>query len=65
MMSFLKEERGGLLKKRGSLVLEKGTLETRLLMSRWVRALVDMSGISRLLNKNLAAVGQNFCCDIA
>jgi hypothetical protein len=60
MMSFLKEERGGSLKKRWSLVLEKGTPETCSLMSHWVRALVGVSGISRLLNKILAAVGQKF-----
>ena len=65
MMSFLKEERGGSLKKRWSLVLEKGVLETRLLVSRWVRALVGASEISRPLNKILAAVGPNFSSDVA
>jgi hypothetical protein len=63
MMSFLKEERGGLLKKRWSLVLEKGALESCLLVSRWVRALVGASGISRPLNKILAAIGRNFWHD--
>jgi hypothetical protein len=65
MMSFLKEEHGGLLKKRWSLVLEKGTPETCLLVSRWVCALVGASGISRLLNEILAAVGWNFWRDVA
>jgi hypothetical protein len=64
MMSFLKEEHGGLLKKHWSLVLEKGTPETCSLVSRWVRALVGASGISRLLNKILAAVGRNFWRDV-
>jgi hypothetical protein len=64
-MSFLKEEHGGSLKKCWSLVLEKGALETCLLMSRWVRALVGTSGISQPLNKILAAVGWNFWHDIA
>jgi hypothetical protein len=38
-MSFLKEERGGLLKKRWKLVLEKRFKETLLLVSCWARAL--------------------------
>jgi hypothetical protein len=64
MMSFLKEECGGLLKKRWSLVLEKGTPETLSLVSRWVRALVGASGISLPLDKILAAVGRNFWRDV-
>jgi hypothetical protein len=64
MMSFLKEELGGLLKKRWSLVPEKGALESCLLVSRWVRALVVASGISGPLNKILAAVGRNFWHDV-
>jgi hypothetical protein len=36
IMSFLKEERGGLLKKRWKLVLEKLFEETLLLVSRWM-----------------------------
>jgi hypothetical protein len=39
-MSFLKEERGGLLKKHWNLILEKWSKETLLLMSRWRCALV-------------------------
>jgi hypothetical protein len=65
MMSFLKEECGGLLKKCWSLVLEKGTQETCLLVSRWVRALVGALGISRPLNRILVAVGQKFWHDVA
>ncbi len=65
MMSFLKEEHGGLLKKHWSLVLEKGTPETCLLLSHWVRALVGALGISWSLKKILAAVGRNFWCDVA
>jgi hypothetical protein len=59
-MSFLKEERGESLKKHWSLVLEKGTPETLLLVSRWVRALVGALEISRPLDKILVAVGWNF-----
>jgi hypothetical protein len=57
MISFLKGEGGGSLKKHWSLVLEKGTPETCLLVSHWVRALEGASGISRPLKKKLAAVG--------
>jgi hypothetical protein len=57
MMSFLKEERGGSHEKCSSLVLEKGTPETCLLVSCWVRALVGSLEIFWLLNKILAAVG--------
>jgi hypothetical protein len=39
-MSFLKEESGGLLKKRWNLVLKKQFKETLLLVSRWTHALV-------------------------
>jgi hypothetical protein len=39
-MSFLKEERGGLLKKCWNLVLEKRSKGTLLLVSCWTRALV-------------------------
>jgi hypothetical protein len=48
-MSFLKEERGGSLKKHWNLVLEKRFKETLLLVSRWTRALVGASEISRPL----------------
>jgi hypothetical protein len=65
MMSFLKEERGGLLKKCWSLVLEKKTPETCSLVSRWVCALVGALGISWPLNKILAAIGWNFWRDVA
>ena len=64
MMSFLKEEHGGSLKKRWSLVLEKGTPETHSLVSRWVRAHVGASAISWPLNKSLVAVGRNFWHDV-
>jgi hypothetical protein len=52
-MSFLKEERGGLLKKHWKLVLEKRFKETLLLVSRWTRALQDVSEISRPLGRIL------------
>jgi hypothetical protein len=39
-MSFLKVDRGGLLKKRWNLVLEKQSEETLLLVSCWTHALV-------------------------
>jgi hypothetical protein len=65
MMSFFKEEHGGLLKKHWSLVLEKGTLETLLLVSHWVCALVGVSRNSWPLDKILAAIGQNFWHDVA
>jgi hypothetical protein len=52
-MSFLKEERGGLLKKRWSLVLEKWFKETLLFLSHWTRALVGASEISRPLGRIL------------
>jgi hypothetical protein len=64
MMSFLKEGRGGWLKKCWSLVLETGTLETCLLVSRWVHTLVGALGISRPLEEILAAVGRNFWRDV-
>ena len=48
-MSFLKEERGGLLKKRWNLVLEKRSKETLLFVSCWARALVGASESSRPL----------------
>ncbi len=48
-MSFLKEESGGLLKKHWNLVLEKRFEETLSLVSRWTRALVGASEISRPL----------------
>jgi hypothetical protein len=56
-MSFLREERGGLLKKRWSLVLEKRFEETLSLVSRWIRALVGASEI-------FSSVGRNFGSDI-
>jgi hypothetical protein len=57
-MSFLKEERGGLLKKRWNLVLEKRVEET-LLVSRWTRALVVLSEISCPLGRILAVMSPN------
>ncbi len=54
VISFLKEERGGLLKKRWNLVLEKQSNEILLLVSRWTRALVGASESSRLLGGMLA-----------
>jgi hypothetical protein len=53
-MSFLKEESGGLLKKRWNLVLEKWFEENLLLVSRWTRALVGALEISRPLGRILA-----------
>jgi hypothetical protein len=53
-MSFLKEEGGGLLKKRWNLVLEKWSEENLSLVSRWTRALVDASEISCPLGGMLA-----------
>jgi hypothetical protein len=53
-MSFLKEECGGLLKKRWKLVLEKWFKETLLLVSCWTRALVGASKISHPLGRILA-----------
>jgi hypothetical protein len=52
-MSFLKEEHGGLLKKRLNLVLEKQFEETLSLMSCWTRALGGASEISCLLGRIL------------
>jgi hypothetical protein len=52
-MSFLKEQHGGLLKKRWKLVLEKWFKETLLLVSRWTCALGGVSEISRLLGRIL------------
>jgi hypothetical protein len=60
MMSFLKEERGGLLKKRWSLVFEKGAPETCSLVSHWVRALVGALGISRPLKENFGGRWMDF-----
>jgi hypothetical protein len=53
-MSFLKEERGGSLKKRWNLVLEKRSKETLSLVSRWTRALVGALETSRPLGGMLA-----------
>jgi hypothetical protein len=58
-MSFLKEESGGLLKKRWNLVLEKGFSETLLLVSRWTCALVGASEIYRPLGKILVVTSPN------
>jgi hypothetical protein len=46
IMNFLKEERGGLLKKSWKLVIEKWFEETLLLVSCWTRALEGASEIS-------------------
>jgi hypothetical protein len=53
-MSFLKEERGGVLKKQWNLFLEKRSKETLSHMSRWTRALVGASENSCLLGRMLA-----------
>jgi hypothetical protein len=58
-MSFLKEERGGLLKKRWNLVLEKWFSETLPLVSRWIPALGGASEISHPLGGNLAVTSPN------
>ena len=58
-MNFLKEERGGLLKKCWNLVLEKRFKETLSLVSRWTRALVGASEISRPLGRILAVTSPN------
>ncbi len=58
-MSFLKEENGGFLKKRWTLVLEKRFEETLSLVSHWTRALVGASEISRLLGGILAVTSPN------
>ncbi len=50
-MSFLKEECGGLLTNHWNHVLEKGSEETRLLMSRWTRALVGALESTRPLGR--------------
>jgi hypothetical protein len=52
-MSFLKEEHGGLLKKRWKLVLEKRFDKTLLLVSRWTRALGGAPEIFRPLGRIL------------
>jgi hypothetical protein len=41
-MSFMKEESGGLLKKRWNLVLENWFAETLLLVSHWTRAVFGL-----------------------
>jgi hypothetical protein len=53
-MSFLKEEHGGLLKKRWNLVLEKRSKETLSLVSHWTYALVGALESSHPLGKMLA-----------
>jgi hypothetical protein len=58
-MSFLKEDRGGPLKKHWKLVLEKQFKETLLFMSRWTIALVGASEISRPLGGILAVTSPN------
>ncbi len=65
IMSFLKEEHVGSLTKHWSLVLEKGTPETLLLVSHWIRALVGTSKVSQPLDEILVAVGRNIGGDIA
>jgi hypothetical protein len=59
IMSFLKEEHGGLLKKRWNLVLEKRFEETLSLVRYWTRALVCASEISRPLGRILAVTSPN------
>jgi hypothetical protein len=58
-MSFLKEERGGLLKKRWELVLEIRFEETLLLVSRWTHALGGASEITCPLGRILAVTSPN------
>jgi hypothetical protein len=58
-MSFLKEERGGSLKKHWKFVLEKQFEETLPLVSHWTRALVGASEISRPLGRNLVGTSPN------
>jgi hypothetical protein len=53
-MSFLKEDRGGLLGKHWNLVLEKRFEDTLSLVSCWTHALVGASKISRPLGSILA-----------
>jgi hypothetical protein len=53
-MSFLKEEHGGLLKKRWNLVLKKQSKEILLLVSHWTHALVGALESSCLLGRMLA-----------
>ena len=53
-MSFLKVDRGGLLKKRWNLVLEKQSEETLSLVSRWTCALVGGMESSRPLGRMMA-----------
>jgi hypothetical protein len=54
IMSFLKEERGGSLKKHWNLVLEKWSEEILSLVSRWTRALVGTLESSHPLGRMLA-----------
>jgi hypothetical protein len=64
-MSFLKEERGGLLKKHWNLVLEKWSEETLLLVSCWTHALVGALEISRPLGGMLAMTSPKiFLCAV-
>jgi hypothetical protein len=58
-MNFLKEESGGLLKKRWNLVLEKWFEETLLLLSHWTPALVGASEICRPLGGILVVRSPN------
>jgi hypothetical protein len=64
-MSFLKEESGGLVKKRWNLVLEKRFGETLLLLSHWTRALVGASEIAHPLGGSLAMTSPNTFVDAA
>jgi hypothetical protein len=61
----LKEESGGSLKKHWNLVLEKKFEETLSLVSRWTRALVGASEISRPLGGILAVTSPNTFVDAA
>jgi hypothetical protein len=58
-MSFLKEECGGLLKKRWNLVLEKWLKETLLLVSRWAPALLGATEMSCPLGGMLEMTSPN------
>jgi hypothetical protein len=59
MKRFLKEECGGLLKKRWNHDLERWFEKTFFLVSHWTRSLVGASEISCLLGGNLAVTSPN------
>jgi hypothetical protein len=59
IMSFLKEEQGGLLKKHWNLVLKKWFSETLPLVSHWIGARGGASETSRPLGRILAVTPPN------